>query len=109
MPKRRKPVSVMTIRRSTTVARVSADHLEAESFADYLDKLLTIAQLRNTEVEKLTGVDNRTIAKWRKGVASPTIPQLRRFADGMKLPRATLFIRAGLLEPGDVGVDDLYL
>jgi len=98
----------MSVKRSSKVALVS-EHLDDDQpFATYLDKLLTLAGLGNTDVERITGVDNRTIQKWRRGVVKPAIPLLRQFADGMDMPRSLLYIRAGVLEPKDLDIDPLY-
>lgn len=108
MPKRRRSVVAMAVKRSSRVALVSEHIDDDEPFATYLDKLLTLAGLGNTDVERLTGVDNRTIQKWRRGIVKPAIPLLRQFADGMEMPRSLLYIRAGVLEPDDIDLDPLY-
>lgn len=109
MPKHRRHVVSLNLKRSSRVALVSEQLDDDEPFAKYLDKLLTLARLGNTDVERITGIDNRTIQKWRKGNARPTIPPLRQFADGMKMPRTTVFIRAEILEPEDLDLDELYI
>ncbi|MGH8876392.1 MAG: hypothetical protein ACRD0P_03475, partial [Stackebrandtia sp.] len=56
-----------------------------------------------------TGVDASAIGKWRAGTVTPSIANLRLFADGLDQPRAPMFVRAGLLEAADVGVSELPL
>lgn len=99
----------LRVRDSATVVHVSTDALTDGPFHEYLDSLLTLMQLSNAEVSRRTGIGESALSKWRSGQVKPSIRNLRPLADGLGIPRATLFVRAGLLEPEDVGVDELYL
>lgn len=99
----------LTIRDSTTVVHVSTDALNNKPFHEYLDDLLTLMRLSNADAHRRTGVGESAISKWRAGTVKPSIKNLRPLADGLKISRAAMFVRAGLLEPDDVEMDQLYL
>jgi transcriptional regulator with XRE-family HTH domain len=90
------------------IVHVSAPE-DAGDFAGYVDRLLTGLGESNSSAARKTGVHVSLISKWRLGHTLPTIDRARQFADGMGVPRLVVMIKAGLLEPADVGLDSLYL
>jgi len=82
---------------------------ETQSFAEYIDDLLTGLGENNSTAAKKSGVSVSNISNWRRGATKPGIDNVRQFADGMGIPRTTVMIKAGLLEPADLDIDPLYL
>lgn len=90
------------------IVHVSA-HRESQSFAEYLDELLTGLGDSNSDAARRTGVSVSNISNWRRGATIPSIDRARQFADGMRISRLTVMMKAGLLEPADLDIDPLYL
>lgn len=89
------------------IVHVSASR-ETQTFAQYVDELLTALGETNSSAARLTGVHVSNISNWRRGASLPTIERARQFADGMRVPRIVVMIKAGLLEPADIHIDPLY-
>lgn len=51
------------------------------------------------------GMSHTTLSNWRRGVQRPTTQSLALLAPVLKVTARELWVRAGLLEAGDVGMD----
>jgi len=90
------------------IVHVSASRGQ-QSFAEYIDELLTALGETNSSAARQSGVSVSNISNWRRGATVPSIDGARQFADGMKVSRLVVMIKAGLLEHDDVQLDPLYL
>lgn len=90
------------------IVHVSAPE-DAGTFAQYVDRLLLALGETNSSAARRCGLHVSLISKWRLGQTLPTIDRARQFADGMGVPRMTVMVKAGLLEPADIRIDPLYL
>lgn len=68
----------------------------------YIQGVLDSRGWSGADFQRATGVDRSRLNAWRSGEL-PKAPMARRVAASLEEPVLTVFVAAGILEPGDVG------
>ena len=70
---------------------------------EYLREQRTQAQLSLRQLADLAGVSNPYLSQVERGLRKPSAEVLQGLAKGLRISAETLYVRAGILDPGEDG------
>lgn len=74
-----------------------------EDFNRYLRALMDAAGIADyAELSRLSGVSQNQFSNWRRGLAQPSRPNLKKAAAALKVSPVKLYVRAGLDDEDDL-------
>lgn len=88
--------------KAAEAARVSTAKVggRAQSLGDYLRDQRRTAQLSLRQLADQAGVSNPYLSQIERGLRKPSADVLQQLAKALRISAETLYVRAGILEPG---------
>jgi transcriptional regulator with XRE-family HTH domain len=75
------------------------------SLGDYLREQRRIAQLSLRQLAEAAGVSNPYLSQIERGLRKPSAEILQQIARGLRISAETLYVRAGILDERDGGLE----
>lgn len=75
------------------------------SLGDYLREQRRIAQLSLRQLAEAAGVSNPYLSQIERGLRKPSAEILQQIAKGLRISAETLYVRAGILDERDGGLE----
>jgi transcriptional regulator with XRE-family HTH domain len=79
---------------------------DEQDFGDYLTQAMDAAGLSIADLNRLTGISDSVISKWRNGRTIPSVENLRLLAPALGVTTRDLVVRAGHMSPDEVGLKE---
>lgn len=80
-----------------------------ESLGDYLREQRSSAQMSLRQLSDLAGVSNPYLSQIERGLRKPSADVLQQLAKALRISAETLYVRAGILDPDEVGERSVQL